>query len=280
MNENNETMEIMDADIDAEWDDAEGTPEAPVTPEPAPKEETPAEPEKAPESAPEEPAKAEAPELFTLKRMGETRQVGRDDLIAMAQKGWDYDAVKQERDQLRQYRQDADPALELVKTAAAESGMDVAGYINWCRQQSFMRHGMNEQDAKNKVAMENERAELDRRQAAITAQEQAQTSAQAQAAQRQERIRADIASFNRAYPNVDPKSISKEVWDAVQQGESLTNAYTMSENKRLQAELNAKQQELDAERQNKANQAKTPGSLGGNVAAELDEIDRLWGEDD
>lgn len=158
--------------------------------------------------------------------------------------------------------------------------MDVAGYINWCRQQSFMRHGMNEQDAKNKVAMENERAELDRRQAAITAQEQEQTSAQAQAAQRQERIRADIASFNRAYPNVDPKSISKEVWDAVQQGESLTNAYTMSENKRLQAELNAKQQELDAERQNKANQAKTPGSLGGNVAAELDEIDRLWGEDD
>lgn len=280
MNENNETMEIMDADIDAEWDDAEGTPETPVTSEPAPKEETPAEPEKAPESAPEEPEKAEAPELFTLKRMGETRQVNRDDLISMAQKGWDYDAVKQERDQLRQYRQEADPALELVKLYAKQNGMEVAQYLDWCHKQDFMRQGMTEQDAQNRVNMDKERAELDRRQAAITAQEQAQTSAQTQAAQRQERIRADIASFNRAYPNVDPKSISKEVWDAVQQGESLTNAYTMSENKRLQAELAAKQQELDAERQNKANQAKTPGSLGGNVAAELDEIDRLWGEDD
>lgn len=280
MNENNETMEVLDADIDSEWNDVEGTPETPVTSETAPKEETPAEPEKAPENAPQEEPGQDQPETFTLKRMGETRQVSREDLISMAQKGWDYDTVKQERDQLRQYRQEADPALELVKTAAAESGMDVAGYINWCRQQSFMRQGMNEQDAKNKVAMENERAALDRRQAALTAQEQAQTSAQAQAARRQEQIKADVANFNRVYPGVDPKSISPDVWAAVQKGDSLTNAYTMSENKRLQAELATKQQELAAERQNKANQAKAPGSLGGNVAAELDEIDRLWGEDD
>lgn len=273
MNENNETMEVLDADIDSEWNDVEGTPETPVTSETAPKEETPAEPEKAPENAPQEEPGQDQPETFTLKRMGETRQVSREDLISMAQKGWDYDTVKQERDQLRAYRQEADPALELVKTAAAESGMDVTGYINWCRQQSFMRQGMNEQDAKNKVAMENERAALDRRQAALTAQEQAQTSAQAQAARRQEQIKADVANFNRAYPGVDPKSISQDVWAAVQKGDSLVNAYTMAENKRLQAEL-------AAERQNKANQAKAPGSLGGNVAAELDEIDRLWGEDD
>lgn len=280
MNENNETVEIMDADIDAEWNDAEGTPEAPVTPETAPKEQTPAEPEKAPESVPEEPAKEDQPELFTLKRMGETRQVGRDDLITMAQKGWDYDAVKQERDQLRQYRQDADPALELVKRYAQQNNMDVTQYLDWCRTQDFMRQGLSEQDARNRVSMEKERSELDRRQAAITATEQAQTSAQAQEQKAEEARKQGIMDFCRAYPEVDPKSIPKEVWEAVHKGESLTNAYTMHENRRLQAELNAKQQELDAERQNKANQAKTPGSLGGNAAAELDEIDRLWNEDD
>ena len=38
--------------------------------------------------------------------------------------------------------------------------------------------------------------------------------------------------------------------------------------------------ELAAERQNKANLAKTPGSLSGNSVTEADEIDRIWAEDD
>ncbi len=44
-------------------------------------------------------------ERFTLKNRDETRTVNREELIAMAQKGWDYDNVRRERDQLRQYRQ-------------------------------------------------------------------------------------------------------------------------------------------------------------------------------
>lgn len=226
------------------------------------------------------PGNQREPYMITYEYMGERKQMDAAEAAPFIQKGMHYDQVRQERDQLRQYRNEADPALELVKSYAKQNGMDVGTYLDWCRKQDFVRQGMTERDAQTRLSMEKERAELDARQAAITAQEQAQTSAQAQAAKRQERIKADVAAFARAYPGVDPKDISQEVWAAVQQGESLTNAYAMHENKRLQAELEAKQHELDAERLNKANQAKTPGSLGGNVAAELDEIDRLWAEDD
>lgn len=275
MNENNETMAAMDADIESEWGGVEGTPETAAPAEIASESKDTAEPVNEPPAAEDQgqAAPADQPELFTLKNRGETRQVSRDDLIAMAQKGWDYDTVRQERDQLRQYRQEAGPALELVSAYAKQNGMSVGDYLDFCRKQEFMRQGMTEQDAQTRLGMEKERAELDARQAEIRKAEQAQTSAAAEEQKRLEARKADIANFCRAYPGVDPKSIPQEVWAAVKEGDTLTNAYTMHENKRLQAEL-------QAERQNKANQRKTPGSLGGNAGAEVDEIDRLWAEDD
>ena len=57
-------------------------------------------------------------------------------------------------------------------------------------------------------------------------------------------------------------------------GDTLTNAYTRWENKRLQAEL-------AAERQNKANRDKTPGSLGGATAVDnAGLISKYWDEAD
>ena len=82
---------------------------------------------------------ADQPELFTIKNRDETRQVTREQLVAMAQKGWDYDTVREERDQLRQYRQDADPALELVRSYAQRNGMTVGDYLDYCQNRSLLQ---------------------------------------------------------------------------------------------------------------------------------------------
>lgn len=275
MSENTEVMEqqVADADIDSAWADDESTVQVP-TGEHAdqPTAENPAAAPQDPPPAQEQP-KADPPELFTLKNRDETRQVTRDELVAMAQKGWDYDTVRQERDQLRQYRQEADPALELVKGYAQRNGMSVGDYLDFCRKQELMRGGLSEQDAVTKLGMEKERAELDARQADIKAKEEQQTSNLRKAQEAAQARQKDIEAFYKIYPGVDPKTIPQEVWAAVKNGDTLTNAYTMHENKRLTAEL-------AAERQNKANQAKSPGSLGGNSGPEMDEIDRIWAEDD
>ena len=270
MDENMETMEITDEQVDAAWNDMEPADQPEPVEQPAPEPEQPAEQPKE-EPGGQEPA--DQPELFTIKNRDETRSVTRDELISMAQKGWDYDHVREERDQLRQYRQEADPALELVKSYAQRNNMSVSDYLDFCRKHELMASGMNQQDAEQKLRFEKERAELDRRQAELNAIQQQQDSAKQQAAQQAEARKQDIQAFYQAYPGVDPKSIPQEVWAAVQAGQTMTNAYTMHENKRLQAEIAAM-------KQNEKNRAAAPGSLGGNSGKEMDEIDRLWAEDD
>ena len=151
---------------------------------------------------------------------------------------------------------EADPALELVKSYAQRNGMSVGDYLDYCRKQELIATGMNEQDAAARVSMEKERADLARQRAEIQAYQDQQNSVLKHAQQQAQARKQDIEAFYQSYPGVDPKSIPPEVWGAVRGGDTLTNAYTRWENKRLQAEL-------AAERQNKANRDKTPGSLGG-----------------
>lgn len=165
-------------------------------------------------------------ELFTLKNRGETRQVTRQELIAMAQKGWDYDSVRQERDQLRQYRQ----AVEQVRATIGESrtpgGAPAApGAENLIRR---VRAGARRQD---------------------------------------------MERFMQAYPTVKAEEIPREVWGQVAKGVPLVSAYAMHENQRLRAQLKAQQQD-------QLNRARTPGALGRSIGGELDEIDRMWTQDD
>ena len=195
MEENMETMEVA---LESAWE--EETPSA---------EETPAQEGQA------EPA--DQPELFTLKNRDETRQVTREELIAMAQKGWDYDNVRQERDQLRQYRQ----AMEQVKTPLRP----------------------------------------------IPKAEELMQRAKANARQQ------DMQRFLQTYPNVKADAIPREVWGQVARGVPLVSAYAMHENQQMKIQLSA-------QRQNQLNRARTPGTLGHNIGGELDELDRMWNEDD
>lgn len=267
-------MEGMETAIDSEWNEGAQTAAPAQEPVETTQEERPADqPEQTDGQQEQQTGADQRQELFTLKNRDQTRQVTREELVAMAQKGWDYDTVRAERDQLRQYRDEADPALELVKGYAQRNNMSVAEYLDFCRKQELMAGGMTEQAAAETLGMEKQRAELDRRQAELDAYQAQQNSIAERARAQAENRRRDIESFFAAYPGVSPESIPNEVWAAVRNGEDLTGAYTRYENRRLTAEL-------EAERQNKRNQASAPGSLGGTSATELDEIDRLWAMDD
>lgn len=267
----------MDVELDSAWDDGEDGFEAAKAPETEPAtEETPAE-----ENAAQNDEKAEntanQPEVFTLKnRILGDRQVTKDEYDVFAQKGYDYDRVQQERDQLREYKKEADPAYTAMKEFAKRAGFgeNVTGFLDALREQELRQSGKTETEAKSIVAQEKREADLSAREKAVAEKEQAQTSAAQAEQQAQERQRKDIEDFYKVYPDVKAESIPKEVWDAVlNKGDSLTNAYTMYENKRLQAEL-------AAERKNKENKASAPGSLSANAVSDQDEIDRIWAEDD
>lgn len=258
----------LEAAIDASWDDT-----APVV------EETPAESEEAPaEAAPAEPAETPAEpvaepvqeaELFTLKNRDETRQVGKDELIAMAQKGWDYDTVRSERDQLRAYRDETESAMSIVKAFAERSGLSVQEYLDYCRKQELMSSGINEATADAQVALERKQAVLDSQLQKQKEEQDAKAREQAEADKKAEARRADMQQFMSIYPEVKAESIPKEVWTQVHSGVPLATAYTMYQNRTLQAEL-------QAERQNKAAREKSTGSMTTAGDKSVDVYDEGW----
>ena len=275
MNETNETP-ILDDDLDAAW--ADETPEAqepePPQAHPAPEAPQAAEPPAAPEEQEEKPAEADQPELFTLKNRDETRQVTREELVSMAQKGWDYDTVRQERDQLRQYREEADPALLMVRGYAERSGMTVEQYLDLCRRQELLSQGVNEQTADAQIRLEKQQTILEAQTRAAQEARQRQEAEAQKAQEAQAARRKDMEDFMAAHPGVKGADIPNEVWAQVAAGKSMTTAYTEYENKQLKAEL-------AAERQNKANAQRSPGSLTNPPGEDpRSELDRSWSSDD
>ncbi|HWS44189.1 MAG TPA: hypothetical protein VN421_14025 [Pseudoflavonifractor sp.] len=185
-------------------------------------------------------------DAFTLKHLDEVKTVNRDEVVVLAQKGMDYDRIRQERDQLRAHRQEVDPALELVRSFASRSGMDLGGYLDYCRKQELTALGYSERGAAAQVAEER----------------------RTQARER------DMRAFIETYPEVKAESIPAEVWQRVARGDSLSAAYTMYQNRTLE-------HRLSAERQNRQNRQRTPGGLNhGLVGDRRDEIDKLWYAED
>ena len=269
--------DTLDVELDSAWGDDETVSEATETTESAPVSQEPQEEAKTAQEGENGENQASQPETYTLKnRILGDRQVTKEEYDVFAHKGLDYDRVQQERDQLREYKKEADPAYAAIKEYAKRAGFgdNIPGFLDALREQELRQSGKTEAEAKNIVAQEKREADLTAREQAVAAKEQAQTSAETEAKKAKERQQKNVEDFYRIYPNVKPEDIPKDVWDAVfNKGDTLTNAYTMHENKRLQAEL-------AAERKNKENKASAPGSLSASPASEQDEIDRLWAEDD
>ena len=277
MNENEEVVVPTDAELDAAWNDDEvevaddGEQEQPTADQP--EEEKPVEEEAAETKEQEEKqAETDQPLTFTLKHLDEVKTVDKDEIVKLAQQGMDYERVKTERDQLRTYRTEADPALAFVKTFAEKNGMSIPDYMDYCRKQALLDSGINEQTATAQIALEKQKA-------ALKADDDARKSeeAQKQKAAEIERQKADakakdMSRFLEKFPTVKPTDIPSEVWVNVAKGDSLVVAYTEHRNKQLETEL-------AAERQNKANAQKTTGSLATNGAGKQDDIDKWWNDD-
>lgn len=282
MEENNTTMtpDTMDIEMNSAWDNDDDSWES--AEEPADQPEQQQEVTTAPKNnegqpAADQPQEGDAdqqtPVLYTLKNREETRQVTLEEMRTMAQKGWDYDKVKTENDQLRQYREQNAAAVEFLNRHAQSQGLSVQQYLQQMQKQELLRTGMSDAQAEREIQFQREKAQVEAQKRAIDAFQQTRNSAQMEQQKKQEAFKQSVADFKKAYPDKKPEEIPKEVWAKVGQGVPLLSAYTMHENAQLKAQL-------AAEQQNKANQKRSPGGLGGNLGAELDEMDRIWDEDD
>lgn len=218
----------------------------------------------------------ETDQLFTLKHLDETREVGRDEVIALAQKGMDYDRIRMDRDQARAEMAKLSEMEAFLKELAEPNGMTIEELIDTTRANVMAEKEGLDRD----VALQ--RVKLDRDRKALEAERQSlnhQTEVGQQQAAEQQRMRASMDRFIKAHPDLNAEDIPNEVWEAFAAGKDLGDAYALHEAKTLREQLEEKDRELETLRQNSNNKARSTGSqttAGSKRETEADAFDKLW----
>lgn len=221
-------------------------------------------------------------QLFELKHLGETKNVNRDEVVTLAQKGMDYDRVTEKNTQLEtqvsEQRQQLATLTEhenALQELANQSGTTVEELVeNMLIAVTKSKYGIDDDGmALERVKLDRERRALDQERAALAPQKQEQEQQAANEKWRGECFDA----FAKAYPDVDPASIPNGVWEAFNRGETLVSAYARERNKALEAEIARMKSEQETRDRNAANAARSTGSQSSAGKTGSDEaFDALW----
>ena len=207
------------------------------------------------QAQPEKP-KEDAPKVWTLRHMDEVKQVGEADMVILAQKGMDYDRIREKYEESK-------PVMELFGGFAKQAGMSVQDYVARIRFQAKQAQGLSEAEAKRSIDLEDREAAV----SAKEAEEAQRQQAAAQALQAQNtadaRRRADVAEFQKTFPDAakDPKSIPAEVWADVRNGSTLVAAYAKYTVAQAKAAQQAAEQRAESTAQNQKNAVRSTGSM-------------------
>lgn len=221
-------------------------------------------------------------QLFELKHLGETKNVNRDEVVTLAQKGMDYDRVTEKNTQLEtQVSEQKQQLAQLtehenaLQELANQSGTTVDELVeNMLIAVTKSKYGIDDDGmALERVKLDRERRALDQERAALAPQKQEQEQQAANEKWRGECFDA----FAKAYPDVDPASIPNGVWEAFNRGETLVSAYARERNKALEAEIARMKSEQETRDRNAANAARSTGSQSSAGKTGSDEaFDALW----
>jgi hypothetical protein len=182
--------------------------------------------------------KREADQSFTLKHLGEMKTVGRDEVIALAQKGLDYDRQRQKNEELTARNSTLTTeaashgeAAAFLRELAAKNGMSVGQLVDLTRAEIVSRsEGIPVAAAAERLRTLREAGLVPGMNGA--AARPVKTPEQAAAEKRD----ADVREFLSEYRDIDPKSIPQEVWQSVAGGRSLLSAYQSWELKKLRSD--------------------------------------------
>lgn len=205
-----------------------------------------------------------ADQTFTIKVNKEERTVGIDEMKALAQKGADYDRIKEQNAQKQQTIDTLQAkldgissqqgALDILGIVAEKSGSTLEQlaeslYVNFRRTA-----GASEETAREELKSAKLEKELNAFKAQKTKQQEQESGGEARAKQ-------DLADFQREYPDVP---ITEELVDKlisdIQSGMSLSAAYRKYERAQDAERIADLERKLAAEKKNAENKKKSPGS--------------------
>lgn len=206
----------------------------------------------------------DADRTFTIKVNKEECKVTLEEMTTLAQKGADYDRVKEQNTKHQQTIADLQSKLEGVSSQQAV--LDILGtiaqksnstleqlaeslYINFRKSA-----GASEDVAREELKSAKLEKELNSYKAKQTQQQEQETDAEA-------RAKRDLEDFAREYPEVEltEELVDKLVPD-IQNGMTLSAAYRKYEKAQDSARIKELERQLAAKAQNDKNKKRSPGS--------------------
>lgn len=198
----------------------------------------------------------EQPKTWTLRHLDETKTVNEQEITALAQKGLDYDRIREKYDASK-------PVMELFTQSAKQAHMTVDEYVSYIRTEAKKASGMDDTEAKRAVEFEDREAAISAKEAAESEKKAAEEKSKQAAETAEDRRKADIAEFQKTFPDAakDPKLIPQSVWDKVKSGERLTIAFALYQVEQAKQEANSAKQAAAAKVQNVKNEVRSTGSM-------------------
>ena len=219
----------------------------------------------------------ESDQTFELKHLDETRTVNREEVIALAQKGMDYDRIRGKLDELRGIEATAsanETYAEFVKELADGAGISVEEMIDSTRARLLVDRAAKQGQT---LAMKDAVAQAKQTREA-RAQSEQQSRELREARNKQEHFREEAARFRTLHPDVKAEDIPQEVWEDYDKNGSLTDAWHKHENSRLRTENDSLRKELETLKQEKKNEARSTGSRKTAGAGQKSAVDDAWNE--
>ena len=279
-NNNEVEVEVSDEDLagfDEAWDEdgeslsnedaGDESDDGPVTeedsdeqPEGQPDADHEEQPEETSEDTEEPGAETEtANQRFKIKYNGAEEEYDLDQMTTLAQKGRDYDHVREDRDAMRGKYGKYEGFLQKL---ADKAGVSIEEQIDLTEAMWLM-----DEEAEKGNSLTEAEALLRVQRNRNTAPEQQEEATQKTDAQR------EVDRFMATYKGVKYEDIPQEVWDVANQTGDLVMAYTMYEVKKLKSE----NEKLKKDAQNERNAQRSTGPLktSGN-SKKLDDFDEGW----
>ena len=204
---------------------------------------------------------AQQPQTFTLKVNKEEKTVTLDEMTALAQKGADYDRVKENYSKSQQTIQELQ--AKLTEASANQNAIDILNMIaeksnaslDQLAESLYVNMRKSAGASEDAAREELKSAKLEKELNSYKSRKEEQKDDADSRAQR------DMEDFRKEYPDVQlTKDLIQKMTADIQNGMTLTTAYRKYERAQEQARIAELERKLAAKTQNDKNKSRSPGS--------------------
>ena len=277
--EETETDDTEDGNVIDDSADDETSEPAEETEEDKTEEENSCDPDEDTEKTEDDPQKDSEQQTFTIKVNKEEKTVTLDEMTALAQKGADYDRVKENYTKSQQNVQELQEklnaltahqsALDILAIVAEQSGASIDQLAESIYVNLRKNAGISEGEAKGELKSARLEKELN---SYKTQKSQPEDDADS-------RAKRDMEEFQKEYPDVQlTGELIKSLTADIQNGMSLSAAYRKFERQQSAAKIADLERRLAAKAQNDKNKKQSPGSQkdsgGRRTRSDYEEFER------